>query len=101
MERINVKKLEVKTELDCGIFTIKLYIVPLRFKCNRNITCENEQGKTIWQVEDISPSSDAPFIEIKPFDNEKIMAYNWIGMYYYIDIQTGKLDFVNENRRPW
>ena len=101
MEEINVEKLEVKTEIDCGIVMIKLYTVPIGFKYNRNITCENKQGETVWQVEDICPAEDASFVSIAPFDNEKIIAYNWIGMKYYIEIQAGKLDFVNKNRRPW
>ena len=100
-EAIDVKELKVKTELDCGFVIIRLYKVPYGRICNRNITCENRQGNMIWQVEDICTSSDASFVTITPFDNEKIIAYNWIGMYYYINIQTGKLDLVNKNARPW
>jgi len=101
MEEINVKNLEVKTELTCGCVIIKLYKEPFRYKCNQNITGENEQGEVIWQVEDIDPLSDSPFTSIRPFDKEKIIAYNWMGIDYYIDIQTGKLELVNKNARPW
>ena len=101
IEETDVKDLEVETELNCDTVKIKLYKVPFRFKCNRNIVGENTHGEVIWQVEDVCSSSDASFVKISPFDNEKIIAYNWLGMDYYIDIQTGKLDFVNKNRRPW
>jgi len=84
--------LEVKTELDCGNVVIKLYEVSFRRKCNRNITCENKQGKMIWQVEDIDLSSDTPFINISSFDQEKIIAYNWIGLEWIIT-----LTFKQEN----
>jgi hypothetical protein len=101
VKEINVQDLEVETELNCGSVVIKLYKVPLKRKCNKNITCEDKQGKIVWQVEDVEPFSEAPFTNIKPFDKEKITAYNWIGMDYYIDIQTGKLELVNKNARPW
>lgn len=94
---LKTERLSVKTELDCGIVLIKLYEVSYKSKCNRNIAGENKHGKVIWQVEDIN----SPFIDIRPFNKEKIIAYNWIGMDYYIDIQTGKLDLVNKNVRPW
>jgi len=98
---IDIKELEVKTELDFTSVKIKLYKVPYGRICNRNIVGENRQGKVIWQVEDVCPSSDAPFVTMSPFDNEKIIVYNWLGMDYYIDIQTGKLNLVNKNARPW
>ena len=98
---MNIKDLEVKTELTCGSVKIKLYKVPFQYKCNQNITGENEQGELIWQIEDINPLDDSPFSSIRPFDKEKIIAYNWIGMDYFIDIQTGKLELVNKNARPW
>jgi len=101
IEEIDVKELDAKIELNCGSIKIKLCKVPFGFKCNRNIIGENTHGGMVWQVEDVCPSSDAPFVTIRPFDNEKIIAYNWLGMDYYIDIQTGKLSFVNKNRRPW
>jgi len=100
-EELDIKSLEVKTELDCGAVVIKLYEVPIGLAFNRNITGENKQGEVIWQVEDVWPSSCALFMNIKPFDNERIIAYNWVGMDYYIDIPTGTLDPVNKNARPW
>jgi hypothetical protein len=59
------------------------------------------QGEMIWQVEDINPLSDSPFSNIRPFDEEKIIAYNWTGIDYFVYIQTGKLELVNKNARPW
>jgi hypothetical protein len=102
-ERIEIdfKELELANELNCGAIVIKLYKVPVKYKFNRNITAENEQGKIIWQVEDMCPLFDAPFTSIRLFNNEKVIAYNWIGVEYYIDIQTGKTELVNKNARPW
>ena len=96
INEIKINDLVVRTKLDCDTLIIKLYEVP---KCNRNIVGENKQGEILWQVEDISPNEDAPFTNIMPYNDKKIKAYNWIGMYYFIDIQTGKLDMIDA--RPW
>jgi hypothetical protein len=93
--------MDLKDELDYGAIVIKLYKVPVNEKCNRNITAENRQGNVIWQIEDINPLLDCPFSSIGYFDEDKIIAYNWIGTYYYIYIQTGKLEIVDEDARLW
>ena len=93
--------MDIKDEIDCGIIVIKLYKVPVNEKCNRNITGENRQGNVIWQIEDINPLLDCPFSSIRCFDEDKIIAYNCIGTYYYIYIQTGKLEIVNKDARLW
>jgi hypothetical protein len=103
IKEIDIKDLEIETELDCDSVIIQLYKVPYKHRCNRNIVGENKKGEMIWQVEEVNPleTSDFPFLSIRPFNKEKIIAYNWLGMDYYIDIQTGKLDLVNKNARPW
>jgi hypothetical protein len=101
MEEVDIKELDVETELACGSILIKLYKVPFKTKCDRNITAENEQGETIWQVEDVLPLDSSSFMNIRHFDKEKIIADNWIRMEYYINICTGKLELVNKNARPW
>lgn len=101
LQEISIKALDVKTELYCGEIIIKLYKVPIKYRCNRNITAENKLGEIIWQVEDVNPSLDSPFSSIEPFEKEKIIAHNWIGANYYIEIQTGKLEIINGNARLW
>lgn len=101
LQEISINALDVKTKLHCGAVIIKLYKVPTKYKCNRNIVGENEAGETIWQIEDVNPSLDSPFSSIEPFDKEKIIAHNWIGADYYIEIRTGKLEIINKNARLW
>ena len=98
---IDIKNLEVETELDCGDVMIKLFKIPFGYQCNRNIIGENKRGEMIWQVEDAHPPLDASFTNIRPFNEMKIITYNWIGADYYIDIQTGRLELVNGNARLW
>lgn len=100
-KEMNIKNLDIKEELDYGIIIIKLYKVPANEKCNRNIIAENRQGNIIWQIEDINPLLDCPFSSIRYFNESKIITYNWIGAYYYVYIQTGKLEIINKNARLW
>lgn len=98
MDKLNIKDLEVKEQLDYKNIVVKLYNVPVGHRCNRNIFGENLQGKIIWQVADVTPNLDAPFTHIIPFDSEKITAYNWLGAHYYINIFDGKIVLLPKQR---
>lgn len=100
MNKLNIKDLEVKEQLGYNDIVVKLYNVPLKHRCNRNIVGENLQGEVVWQVADVNPNLDAPFTHIMPFDKEKIKAYNWLGANYYINILDGKIVLL-PNQRLW
>lgn len=99
MDKASIKDLEVEKQLDYKDIVVKLYKVPFKHKCNRNIMAENRQGKILWQVNDISPNEDAPFTNIMPYSSEKILAYNWIGAYCYINISNGEIEIPRQ--RLW
>jgi hypothetical protein len=40
-------------------------------------------------------------MNIRAYDDEKIIAYNWSGMNYYINIKTGEASIANPEQRPW
>jgi hypothetical protein len=73
---MNITDRDVKSELPLGTVVIKLYAVPVGTKCNRNIVCENERGDIVWRVADVLPGQDSPFMNIRAYDGEKIIAYN-------------------------
>lgn len=98
MNKLNIKDLEVKEQLGYKDIVVKLYNVPVKYRCNRNIFGENLQGEVVWQVADVSPNLDAPFTHIMLFDNEKIKAYNWLGAYYYINILDGQIVLLPKQR---
>lgn len=100
MDKTNIKDLEVEKQLDYKDIVVKLYKVPFKHKCNRNIVGENLQGAILWQIVDIHPNIDAPFVNIEPFNNEKVKAYNWIGAYCYINILNGEIE-IPPNQRLW
>mgnify|MGYP001739579816 FL=1 len=97
LKEISVKNLDIKKELCFDSFIIKLYNVPTKCRCNRNIVGENKKGELI----DVNPSLDSPFTNIDFFDKERIIAHNWLGADYYVDIRTGIMQIVNRNSRIW
>lgn len=101
LQETSVKNLDIKKELCFDSVIIKLYNVPSKCRCNRNIVGENKKGELIWQVKDVNPSLDSPFTNIDFFDKERIIAHNWLGADYYVDIRTGIMQIVNRNSRIW
>ena len=100
MEDINIKDLEVRKEIACGDIIIKLYTPHVKQRYNRNITGENIDGEILWQIEDVRPNVDSPFMNIILYDEKKIEAYNWEGVFYYVHIYTGEVESI-PNQRPW
>ena len=98
-QKIDISNLEVQILLKCNSIIVKLYKVPAGYTCNRNITGEDIKGNLIWQVEDINPLIDSPFTNIKVYDGNWIIAYNWSGINYYINIETGICEVIKS--RPW
>ena len=98
-QKIDISNLEVQILLKCNGIIVKLYKVPAGYTCNRNITGEDIKGNLIWQVEDINPLIDSPFTNIKVYDGNRIIAYNWSGINYYINIETGICEVIKS--RPW
>ena len=98
MDKLNIKDLEVKKQLDYKDIVVKLYNIPVKHRCNRNIVGVNLQGEIVWQVADVNPNLDAPFIDIMPFDNKKVKAYNWLGAYCYINVLDGKIEILPKQR---
>jgi hypothetical protein len=96
---INFKILKTLLFEDVKIF---LYEVPLKKICNRNIVCEDKNGNITWKIEDIfegiQPLQDLPFMNIEPFDKERIIAYNFNGWQYYVSIRTGEIELVHKLR---
>ncbi|WP_418756088.1 hypothetical protein [Eubacterium ventriosum] len=100
MDKINIKEMEVEKQLDYEDIVVKLYKVPVKHRCNRNIVGENQQGEVVWQIDDVLPNQDSPFVNINPYSNEKIKASNWIGVDYYVYISDGRIELL-PNQRPW
>lgn len=47
-QEASVKDFDLKKEICFDSIIIKLYDVPTKCKCNRNIVGENEKGELIW-----------------------------------------------------
>ncbi len=101
MKKIEIKNLKVQKTLDYKQRIIYLYEVPLKSIFNQNIVCKSPTGEIIWQVKDIFEdltSQDSPFTNIEHFNEDKFIAYNFIGGAYYVSIKTGELQLINKVR---
>ena len=83
---------EIAQTLEHEGCVIVLFHIPEGKVENRNICCVDEAGKILWEIEE-SPhgtQSDKPFMGVY-FDKEKLIASNWNGVDYLVDLDTGKI----------
>lgn len=101
MKKIAIESLKVQKTLCYKDLTVILYEVPLKVILNNNIICRDFNGDIVWQVKDIFGGllpQDSPFINIESFNENKFIAYNFIGGQYYISVKTGDLELINNLR---
>ncbi|MCT6869896.1 MAG: hypothetical protein M3Z80_08120 [Apibacter sp.] len=101
MKKIEIESFKVQKTLCYKDLTVILYEVPLKVIFNNNIICKDFNGDIVWQVKDIFeglPPQDSPFINIESFNENKFIAYNFIGGQYYVSVKTGDLELINNLR---
>jgi len=100
----------------CGVYVVRIYpnddeldSCPQELY-NRNVYAYNSDGKFLWQIEEVSEGAKAPkdksYIVGKAYMNiwmekEKLIAGNWIGLDYIVNLKNGKVSPLNKNVRPW
>lgn len=60
---------------------------------NRNVYAFSSDGELLWQIEE-SPhgaETDKPYVDIGVDNSGKLVAGNWNGVDYFVDIKTGKI----------
>jgi outer membrane protein assembly factor BamB len=69
---------------------------------NRNIYAFNMDGTLKWQIQAVQGGTERekPFLSIKVIEG-KLIAYNWLGMDYIVDLNDGSLHMHGQPRRPW
>lgn len=70
---------------------------------DRNVYAFNADGTLKWQIHEVPGGGDypKPFTSLKLEGRDKIIAYNWIGTDYQVDLEDGSLHFQGSARRPW
>ena len=68
---------------------------------DRNIYAFTENGEQVWQVQQCPHGGESP----KPYmtislENKQLIAYNWIGVSYSIDLEIGSVTPYGSGR-PW
>lgn len=95
-------------ELD-GMTVIRVYPLDDKFndyprsELNRNIYAYDSSGKLVWQIQEAphgGRSEDKAYVSIK-IEGDKLIAGNWIGTDYVVDLRTGKVSQATRGIRPW
>ena len=72
-------------------------------KLNRNIEAYDQDDNLIWVIEeapDGGENRDKAYMNIW-LKEDRLVAGNWTGIDYYVDVNTGAVSLVKTNVRPW
>jgi hypothetical protein len=72
-------------------------------KLNRNIEAYDQDNNLIWVIEeapDGGENRDKAYMKIW-LEEDRLVAGNWIGIDYFVDLNTGAVNSVKTNERPW
>jgi len=72
-------------------------------KLNRNIEAYDQNDNLVWVIEeapDGGENQDKAYMKIW-LEEGRLIAGNWIGIDYLVDLKTGSVSPVKTNVRPW
>jgi hypothetical protein len=97
-ERVNIGELAVVRTYPENE---KLSAYP-RAQLNRNVYAFDGSGKLVWQIQEAphGGANDKPYMRIEAV-NGQLIAGNWIGVDYRVNLADGMVEAVGSDRRPW
>lgn len=70
---------------------------------NRNVYAFDKEGNQLWQIQE-SPhggtDNPKPYMALHDIVG-KLVAYNWIGVEYVVDLNIGTVQPYGTGKRPW
>lgn len=70
---------------------------------NRNVLAFDQNANIVWEIQE-APHGDnewpKPYTHLSKQDT-KLIASNWIGVDYVVDLKTGHVHAGESNGRPW
>lgn len=81
-------------------FLVVLLDPPLGTICNRNVMAIRTDGMVVWQIEE-SPhggEKNQPFVDIVQDEHGNVVARNWNGVEYQVDLASGAIETVGFRR---
>lgn len=95
-------------EIDDKIIVLAAYGQLIEFgKLERTVFCVNEHGEILWQIEEypFRGRDPAPYTNIWLNESNELMAGNWRGYDFKVDLSNGKVTVdppdANLKFRPW
>lgn len=74
-----------------------------RIKLNRNVEAYSPSGELVWIIEECSvggTDEDKPYMNIF-IKNGQLIASNWIGLDFVVNLENGKIRPEKIGVRPW
>ncbi len=71
-------------------------------KLNRNVYAYKVTGELLWEIQEAPHGAerDKPYMNIW-LDGDKLIAGNWIGTEYFVDLSSGEVKQTKFGVRPW
>jgi hypothetical protein len=72
-------------------------------KLNRNVYAYDASGSLVWQIQEAphgGGGEDKAYMHIK-IDSGKLIAGNWIGLDYLVNVTNGLVSQSRKGVRPW
>ena len=72
-------------------------------KLNRNIEAYDQDDNLVWVIEeapDGGENQDKAYMNMW-LEEDRLVAGNWIGIDYLVDVNTGAVSSVKTHERPW
>lgn len=85
-----------KQEITCGDICIVLIDTPVGASLNRNVFGYSAAGESLWQIQE-SPhgtQNDKPYTSLHINDNNQLIAGNWNGVDYSVNLENGTVTAV-------
>jgi len=92
-----------------GLYIVRIYpnddeldIYPQE-NLNRNVYAYNEIGELVWQIDEVphgDKGGDKAYMNLW-IENKDLIASNWVGLDYRVNLDNGSIGVYRENVRPW
>jgi len=70
---------------------------------NRNVLALDQEANVVWKIQEAPHGGDEwpkPYTHLA-MQGTKLVASNWIGVDYVVDLTTGNVDTGKSGGRPW
>lgn len=90
----------VAKSVRCGCLLIVMLDPPVDVDFNRNVYAVNGEGVVVWQIAESPHGGEGsePYVDISMDRQSRLLAANWIGIDYFVDVEGGSVAPASFNK---